>query len=94
MTTSQQLGQDEYTAGDRFDELPSHRRRRLLTIFAIRSLGSVVVLLAAYFLLPFTRLLNGKLIAEFAAGSSACDRCSDGADISDAAFSLSTTALG
>ncbi len=68
MTTSQQLGQDEYTAVDRFDELPSHRRRRLLTIFAIRSLGSVVVLLAAYFLLPFTRLLNGKLIAEFAAG--------------------------
>ena len=68
MTTSQQLGQDEYTAVDRFDELPSHRRRRLLSIFAIRSLASVVVLVAAYFLLPFTRLLNGKLIAEFAAG--------------------------
>ena len=68
MTTSQQRGQDEYTAVDRFDELPSHRRRQLLTILAIRSLGSVVVLLAAYFLLPFTRLLNGKLIAEFAAG--------------------------
>lgn len=47
MTTSQQLGQDEYAAVDRFDELPSHRRRRLLTIFAIRSLGSVAVLLAA-----------------------------------------------
>jgi fatty acid desaturase len=68
MTTSQQRGQDEYTAVDQFDELPSHRRRRLLTIFAIRSLATVVVLLTAYFLLPFTRLLNGKLIAEFAAG--------------------------
>jgi len=68
MTTSQQQGQDERTAVDRFDELPPDRRRRLLTIFAIRSLASMVVLVAAYFLLPFTRLLNGKLIAEFAAG--------------------------
>ena len=66
--TSQQLSQDQDGAAPRFDELPPHRRRQLLTIAAIRSFASVAVLVTAYFLLPFTRLLNGRLIAEFAAG--------------------------
>jgi hypothetical protein len=69
MTTSQQQSQDQYAAALRFDELPAHRRRQLLTIAAIRSFASVAVLVTAYFLLPFTRLLNGRLIVEFAAGS-------------------------
>jgi voltage-gated potassium channel len=68
MTTSQQQSQDQYAAALRFDELPAHRRRQLLTIAAIRSFASVAVLVTAYFLLPFTRLLNGRLIVEFAAG--------------------------
>ncbi len=68
MTRSQQRSPDQYTAAPRFDELPPHRRRQLLTIAGIRSFASVAVLVAAYFLLPFTRLLNGRLIAEFAAG--------------------------
>jgi hypothetical protein len=68
MTTSQQRSQDQYAPAHRFDELPAHRRRQLLTIAAIRSFASVAVLVTAYFLLPFTRLLNGRLIVEFAAG--------------------------
>ena len=68
MTTSQQRSQDQHAAAPRFDELPPHRRRQLLTVAAIRSAVTVAVLVAGYFLLPFTRLLNGKLIAEFAAG--------------------------
>lgn len=68
MTTSQQRSQDQYVPAPRFDELPAHRRRQLLTIAAIRSFASVAVLVTAYFLLPFTRLLNGRLIVEFAAG--------------------------
>jgi voltage-gated potassium channel len=68
MTTSQQRDQDQYAATIRFEDLPPHRRRQLLTIAAIRSFASVAVLVTAYFLLPFTRLLNGRLIAEFAAG--------------------------
>jgi hypothetical protein len=64
MTTSQQRDQDQYAAAAaRFDELPAHRRRQLLTVAAIRSFISVTALVTAYFLLPFTRLLNGKLIA-------------------------------
>jgi voltage-gated potassium channel len=68
MTTSQQQSQDQYAAAPRFDELPAHRRRQLMTIAAIRSFASVAVLVTAYFLLPFTRLLNSRLIIEFAAG--------------------------
>lgn len=68
MTTSQQRSQDQYAAAPRFDELPTPRRRQLMTIAAIRSFASVAVLVTAYFLLPFTRLLNGRLIVEFAAG--------------------------
>lgn len=68
MTTSQQRSQDQHAAALRFDELPARRRRQLLTIAAIRSFTSVAVLVTAYFLLPFTRLLNGRLIVEFAAG--------------------------
>ena len=68
MTTSQQRSQDQYAATIRFEDLSPHRRRQLLTIAAIRSLTSVAALVTAYFLLPFTRLLNGRLIAEFAAG--------------------------
>jgi voltage-gated potassium channel len=68
MTTSQQQNQDQYAGTPRFDELPAQRRRRLLTIAAIRSFASVVVLVTAYFLLPFTQLLNAKLIVEFATG--------------------------
>jgi voltage-gated potassium channel len=68
MTTSQQRSQDQHAAALRFDELPARRRQQLLTIAAIRSFASVAVLVTAYFLLPFTRLLNGRLIIEFAAG--------------------------
>jgi voltage-gated potassium channel len=68
MTTSQQRSQDQHAAALRFDELPARRRQQLLTIAAIRSFASVAVLVTAYFLLPFTRLLNGRLIVEFGAG--------------------------
>jgi voltage-gated potassium channel len=68
MRTSQQRDQDKEAAAPRFDQLSARRRRQLLTVAAIRSFASVTVLTIAYFLLPFTRLLNGKLIAEFAAG--------------------------
>jgi voltage-gated potassium channel len=68
MTTSQQRNQDQYAVTIRFEDLPPHRRRQLLTIAAIRSFASVAVLVTAYFLLPFTRLLNGRLIVEFVAG--------------------------
>jgi voltage-gated potassium channel len=68
MTTSQQRSQDQHATALRFDELPARRRRQLLTIAAIRSFASVAVLVTAYFLLPFTRLLNGRLIVEFGAG--------------------------
>lgn len=66
--TSEQRGQVEYAAEPRFDELTARRRRQLLTIAGIRSFASVAVLVMAYFLLPFTRLLNSKLIVEFAVG--------------------------
>ncbi len=39
-----------------------------MTIAGLRSLASVAVLVTAYFLLPFTRLLNGRLIVEFVVG--------------------------
>jgi len=68
MTTSRQQRQDQYDAKPHFDELPVHRRRQLLTIAAIRSLASIAVLVTAYFLLPFTRLLSGRLIVAFGAG--------------------------
>jgi voltage-gated potassium channel len=68
MTTSQQRNQDQYVPVHRFDELTPQRRRHLLTIAAIRSFGSAAVLVAAYFLLPFTLLLSGRLIVEFVAG--------------------------
>jgi hypothetical protein len=66
--TTQQRNQDQYATTPRFDELPAERRRQLLTRAAIRSFLSVAVLVTAYFLLPFNRLLNGTLIAEFAVG--------------------------
>lgn len=66
--TSEQQRQGQAAAVHRFDELPLRHRRNLLTIAAVRSLASAVVLVTAYFLLPFTRLSNGNLIAEFVAG--------------------------
>jgi voltage-gated potassium channel len=66
--TSEQQVKVEGAVAPRFDELTAQRRRHLLTIAGIRSFASVAVLVTAYFLLPFTRLLNGKLIVEFAAG--------------------------
>jgi voltage-gated potassium channel len=66
--TSNKLLEDRPGAADRWDELTERRRRQLLTIAAIRSFASVAVLATAYFLLPFTRLAEGKLIAEFTAG--------------------------
>jgi voltage-gated potassium channel len=66
--TSNKLLEDRPGAADRWDELTERRRRQLLTIAAIRSFASVAVLAMAYFLLPFTRLAEGKLIAEFTAG--------------------------
>ena len=66
--TTEQRADDRYVKEPRFDELPRRRRRQLLTISGLRSLASVAVLVTAYFLLPFTRLLNGRLIVEFAVG--------------------------
>jgi voltage-gated potassium channel len=66
--TTDQRADDPDVKEPRFHELTRQRRRRLLTIAGIRSLASVAVLVTAYFLLPFTRLLNGRLIVEFAAG--------------------------
>jgi voltage-gated potassium channel len=66
--TSNKLLEDRPGAAGRWDELTERRRRQLLTIAAIRSFASVAVLAMAYFLLPFTRLAEGKLIAEFTAG--------------------------
>jgi voltage-gated potassium channel len=66
--TTEQRADDRYVKEPRFDELTRQRRRQLLTIAGLRSLASVAVLVTAYFLLPFTRLLNGRLIVEFAAG--------------------------
>ena len=68
MTTSQQQRRDQYAAEPPFDELPARRRRQLLSIAAIRSLASMAVLVTAYFLLPFTRLLSSRLIVAFVAG--------------------------
>ena len=67
--TTEQRADDRYVKEPRFDELTRQRRRQLLTIAGLRSLASVAVLVTAYFLLPFTRLLNGRLIVEFAAGA-------------------------
>jgi voltage-gated potassium channel len=67
MTTEQRAGSQDVKEA-RFNELTRQRRRQLLTIAGIRSFATVAVLITAYFLLPFTRLLNGKLIVEFAAG--------------------------
>jgi voltage-gated potassium channel len=66
--TTEQRADDRYVKEPRFDELPRRRRRQLLTITGLRSLASVAVLVTAYFLLPFTRLLNGRLIVEFVVG--------------------------
>ena len=66
--TTEQRADDRYVKEPRFDELTRRRRRQLLTIAGLRSLASVAVLVTAYFLLPFTRLLNGRLIVEFAVG--------------------------
>jgi voltage-gated potassium channel len=66
--TSNKLLEDRPGAAGRWDELTERRRRQLLMIAAIRSFASVAVLTMAYFLLPFTRLAEGKLIAEFTAG--------------------------
>ena len=66
--TTEQRADDRYVKEPRFDELPPRRRRHLFTIAGLRSLASVAVLVTAYFLLPFTRLLNGRLIVEFAVG--------------------------
>jgi len=68
MTTSQQQRRDQYAAEPPFDDLPAPRRRQLLSIAAIRSLASMGVLVTAYFLLPFTRLLSARLIVAFVAG--------------------------
>ena len=66
--TTEQRADDRYVKEPRFDELTPRRRRHLLTIAGLRSLASVAVLVTAYFLLPFTRLLNGRLIVEFVVG--------------------------
>jgi voltage-gated potassium channel len=66
--TTEPRADDRYVKEPRFDELTRQRRRQLLTIAGLRSLASVAVLVTAYFLLPFTRLLNGRLIVEFAGG--------------------------
>jgi len=66
--TSDQRVKSRPTAAAGWEELPVRRRRRLLTIASIRSLASAAVLVTAYFLLPFTRLSNGNLIAEFVVG--------------------------
>ena len=66
--TTEQRADDRYVKEPRFDELTRQRRRQLLTIAGLRSLASVAVLVTAYFLLPFTRLLNGRLIVEFVVG--------------------------
>ena len=66
--TTEQRADDRYVKEPRFDELTGQRRRQLLTIAGLRSLASVAVLVTAYFLLPFTRLLNGRLIVEFVVG--------------------------
>jgi voltage-gated potassium channel len=66
--TSNKLLEDRPGAAGRWDELTERRRRQLLMIAAIRSFASVAVLAMAYFLLPFTRLAECKLIAEFTAG--------------------------
>ena len=66
--TTEQRADDRYVKEPRFDELTRQRRRQLLTIAGLRSFASVAVLVTAYFLLPFTRLLNGRLIVEFAVG--------------------------
>jgi hypothetical protein len=66
--TTEQRDQVEHAAPPRFDELTAQRRRQLLTVAGIRSFVSVTVLVAAYFLLPFTLLLNGRLIVAFVAG--------------------------
>ena len=66
--TTEQRADDRYVKEPRFDELTRQRRRQLLTIAGLRSLASVAVLVTAYFLLPFTRLLDGRLVVEFAAG--------------------------
>jgi hypothetical protein len=66
--TTQQRNQDQYATAPSFGELSPRRRRQLLTIAALRSFLSVAVLVIAYFFLPFTLLLNGRLIAQFVAG--------------------------
>lgn len=66
--TTEPRADERYVKEPRFDELTRQRRRQLLAIAGLRSLASVAVLVTAYFLLPFTRLLNGRLIVEFAAG--------------------------
>ena len=66
--TTEQRDQVEHADVPRFDELPAQRRRQLLTAAGIRSFASVAVLVTAYFLLPFTALLNSRLIVAFVAG--------------------------
>jgi voltage-gated potassium channel len=66
--TSDQRVKSRHIAAAGWEELPVRHRRRLLTIASIRSLASAAVLVTAYFLLPFIRLSNGNLIAEFVVG--------------------------
>ena len=46
----------------------SGRSQIVLTAFVIRPLAAVTLIVTAYFLLPFTRLSNLRLIVEFVAG--------------------------
>ena len=50
-----------------FERLPPQRRRRLTVLAVVRSIAVSVVLLTGYFLLPFTRVMQGQLGA-FVAG--------------------------
>jgi hypothetical protein len=68
MMTSEQRLESQPAVADQWEELSARQRRHLLTIAAIRSFVSVAALVTAYFLLPFTRLSEGRLLAEFAGG--------------------------
>jgi hypothetical protein len=66
--TTEQRDEVEHDKALRFDELTAQRRRKLVTAAGIRSFASVTVLVTAYFLLPFTLLLNSSLLVAFVAG--------------------------
>jgi voltage-gated potassium channel len=66
--TSTQGCEGKETAPYGIDDLTPRQRRRLLTASVIRSLAAVGLIVTAYFLLPFSRLSNLRLIVEFVAG--------------------------